>query len=912
MESKDLTNKQKDEEIKRPKEKFITYKTEDIKQLDEFKEDDYQNRKYHSNNLENALNYFKLRFIKRKLEEAINKNISNNKEKKLLLIKLTEEEKERLFQYDKLNLYHNKIKKKYIQKYTYLFLILIEKSIIYFNFKNFEESYKILKDYSIVQNQIEFGEILLTINGYDKELIGEFLFKEIESKNEDVLNGFLQSIDRNYYKDLFEYFRFIYSRLKFPSIVSKKGAIISKISLFYYNINKDNKEIIEIYKNKEYVGAFINTIINTINSFGFTEDEKITREKFPHLANFIKEDEMLKIYDKIINEPFSVDNDYLTQLYQKFSLLLKENENNINNKEIKELNNIELREYYLYLEEKEFIAKSFEKENNEINNYFKSYKMTLFDSFTQKEQQILTSPKNLCRISGSNTTISKQYLVLDNFNKIAFEKEIEDLFKLKNNNNISIEDIIDIYMGTGYGENFKKYLKSFPKEEKNQNNYMSIICNKEQIDLKSNDPIELIKWYYALKCLINYKRKKKKSHDKNKDENYEEYKKIKEEIESIWNNYILGKWETYGNYLLFKCIDHCNYFSDLYFDGKQEITNIKNEIIEVKKSTLIKAINNYFKETKEKLTKKGILDYNDFIIFCLLGISESSRSKIWPMLTGNTCGITDSLYESLKKFVNPINSFDDFELKFKEDINIKIIDNSTINQMLRDIIKIKYLFMNEILENKIELNKIMSQVYMICRCFYFQRFDITYNKNIINILYFLLIKKISEKNAFILINNLISSNGLISHLYLWKEKLNLIELSFNENFEEHLPRLFEHFKKLGITCDLYLYDWIEGLFTQILNLEISSIIFDLYLIFGDYILIQTSITILKLLEEDLLNLTINEIFKELKIMPFKLEYLNFFDTFKNYYSIKEKFINACISNEIAIQKPDILEIMMNN
>ena len=47
MESKDLTNKQKDEEIKRPKEKFITYKTEDIKQLDEFKEDDYQNRKYH-------------------------------------------------------------------------------------------------------------------------------------------------------------------------------------------------------------------------------------------------------------------------------------------------------------------------------------------------------------------------------------------------------------------------------------------------------------------------------------------------------------------------------------------------------------------------------------------------------------------------------------------------------------------------------------------------------------------------------------------------------------------------------------------------------------------------------------------------------------------------------------------------
>ena len=46
--------------------------------------------------------------------------------------------------------------------------------------------------------------------------------------------------------------------------------------------------------------------------------------------------------------------------------------------------------------------------------------------------------------------------------------------------------------------------------QKKQNNYISIILNKEQIDLKSNDPIELLRWYRALKCLVCFTNKNKK------------------------------------------------------------------------------------------------------------------------------------------------------------------------------------------------------------------------------------------------------------------------------------------------------------------------------------------------------------------------------------------------------------------
>ena len=133
---------------------------------------------------------------------------------------------------------------------------------------------------------------------------------------------------------------------------------------------------------------------------------------------------------------------------------------------------------------------------------------------------------------------------------------------------------------------------------------------------------------------------------------------------------------------------------------------------------------------------------------------------------------------------------------------------------------------------------------------------------------------------------------------------------FEDIFHEYLPRLNKHFEKLGITCDLYLYDWLEGLFIQSVNLKISSIIFELFLIYGEYILIQTSITILKLLEEDLLNLTIDETFKALKRMPLKLNVSTFLETFRNYTSIKDKFINNKYKNEYAVQSSILLEALI--
>ena len=874
---------------------------EKIENLDDFDEKNYQNRKYNPKNIENALKFFKLRYLKNKLKEAqerISSKITNDIKP---LITLNEDEKEKFLKYENLFINYEKIKEKNIQKYTIFFLISIEKSIIYFNIENYKESYEILLNHGIIKNPFEFGELICNTKGYDKTLIGDFILQNCESNfASEFFTGFSSSIEMENLENIIEVLKQICTKLTIPEDTRQKTVLINELSSWYYESNKDKEKFVQKYKNdKQNVGILLNSIINTINSFGKGKTT-ISKEEFIIMVDFIDKEEMSKIYDKIKNINLKMtEYDYIKDLYERFIIMLGAKDNklkkdkNQNDKDKTKSKKDNEANYYRYLEEKEFM------DEEKLNfSDFRLYPM--LNCFTKKDMEILTFPFKLFKVSGANTISPKEYMLLD-FDKIVFEKNIEKMKVPKHY--ISMNDIIDIYLGTDIGENFKKYIKSNPQEENNQGSYISILSNKEQLDLKSEDMIKCIKWFKALKCCLIEHRKHKKSKDiKALDE---EQNKVKEEIESIWNFYILKKWDTYGNYLLFKCLDHANLLSDLNFDGKNQST-IKIDIFEDKKLVFLKVINNFLKEVKEKLSKK-VLEYNEFFVLCQLGIPDFSRKKIWPILIENKCGLTYSLYNTLKEMITQINNFGELELKYNENSNIDFSGNYLLNKIIKDIIKFKYLFLDEIVENTIDSNLLMPQVYSICMSFYLHRFDIPYNKNIISIIYLLLIKNIPEKNVFICLYNLICSSNYILKLYQGDEKsVKFLGKIFDEAISEYLPQVKQRFDTLGINCSLFLCDWLEGLCSQVLNPKIASIIFELYLIYGEHILIQTSITILKLLEGDILSLTIDDIFILLKRTPITLDYIKFFDTFRNYSAIKEKFRDYNVINEYEIQSSILL------
>ena len=156
--------------------------------------------------------------------------------------------------------------------------------------------------------------------------------------------------------------------------------------------------------------------------------------------------------------------------------------------------------------------------------------------------------------------------------------------------------------------------------------------------------------------------------------------------------------------------------------------------------------------------------------------------------------------------------------------------------------------------------------------------------------YLFLLVGFSEIKSFKCITNLICSRSIIKFYIGEKTTINRYLNFFTHLLEKYAKEVHAHLKKLEINPELYLIPWFEKLFTQSLDYDILLHVFDLYIVNGEYILFQTAITIIKLLEEDLLNLTISEVFKLLKRLPKKYTDLEFFEKFKYYNSINEEYV----------------------
>jgi len=875
-------------------------------QRNNFDERMFQYRKYNPNILDIGISFYKLRYINRKIKAGPKQSQSKIATKKgKILFPLKEEELEKLERHEMISSERKeKATPKDIVKYKKLFLILIEKSVISFNYRYIKESYELLLDFDIIDNPYEFGEILLAETGYNREVIGEFISKnDYPNEKEEVTNGFLGAIEISDFDNILEYLKFIFWRAKIP----KNGFIITKIIT---NLCFQNNQVIEslknLFKEKSELNTFLDVFI-TLSQSSEINTEGV-KESLDQLLNIFPEEEKNKYYNEIINNTFTLENDYINEYYKKIYYLLEKEDINYNSNVEKDLeiptncNSSDLiniankqKNYFFFLEEKSLIEKGYNRPNKKNVYFFKNFRAASYDEFSSsKDLPVISTLMIFHRVNESSLGHEKEYF--SEGQKLYFkDKNAKDFIFKGSGSNMNITDIKDIFLGTYHGENFKKYLKNFPKEIKNQNNYLSLLHTKGQHDLKSENPDLLLKWYISMKRLINTNKKK------NNNNIVDNNKIISKKVKTIWNDCILPKWEAYSPYLLFRQIENTNSYSELTFPGKQESSKTFDEFYSQKKfgDCLIEI---------EKYQKKAVLNYNEFIYFCQFGLPSFYRQRLWPLLFNNNCQITFELFLILKNKTTNISSLFD-----KGTINLTpsdtaITDNDTVNQLIKDILEIKYLFNHVIINKKLSQKSIVLQVYFICLCLFLYRIDIPYNKNMIYIIYTLLIRKLSEKETFIIVANLIFSNCLISNLYFWKNEpyIHDTEKFFNEKFEEHMPYLYNHFKKLGITSDLYLYDWFESLFTQFFNFKLSGIIIDLYIIDGEYILIQTALTILKLYEDVLLNSSVMDIFRILKKAPTILDFVEFNTAFQTFGNLKQKFNEAKFNHEVLNIKLNIV------
>ncbi len=320
---------------------------EDIK---DFNQKDFLVRKYDKNSIGAGKIFFKYRYIMKKIDELKKESSKNDMRNTLVpdkknFDKIETEDDKRFsipsFKNNKsnLNLKENEDllnDKNIIRNFSSDFLTLVEKSIIQFNLKKYNDSYKVLFQENIIESKEEFGEFLLVINGFDKIVIGNFLAKEKPpNENKEVLNGFIDSIELKYKKSMkgdncfLECLRFLLSRISLPQDANLILQIMDTYSTFLFNRNKDEKSFLVKYPSVNAIYLLISTLL-ALNTMFTRKDIKnmniIKKDQFLDMNKEIEVKEAEDIYDNLEKNPISMSYNYHDIIYQKMTVLVKEKE----------------------------------------------------------------------------------------------------------------------------------------------------------------------------------------------------------------------------------------------------------------------------------------------------------------------------------------------------------------------------------------------------------------------------------------------------------------------------------------------------------------------------------------------------------------------------------------------------------
>ena len=859
------------------KEKESMAKLEVLDDAYNFNEEEFKKRRYDKNNVEKSgKKFFKLRYLKNKLDPKNTKEEKNDDSQLVF-------DKERI-----------------LRKYNSEFILTVEKSILSFNVKNFKDSYEVLKNSEIIKNVKEYGEFLLVVSGFDKFLIGEFLAKQkYPNDKKEVLNNFIESINMKSPEISFlDCLRFLFTRLNLPKDANLILEIMDKFSVNFFDVNKKDQKFVETYISSDKVYLLVSTIL-ALNTMFTRKDIKIKnvikKDEFIKMNADLSKDFLGELYDELKKNPISITmDDYNELMYKKLASLAEESNNDKTEEKVPKAKTFILsnKNSNINAEDKtndnsNIINKTGEKTNNNLIEQFIELDDEDLNNMKEEDKAILKTPQKLYRINKGKKSELREYVFTDNFSRLYYLKKPKKL--------IDISKLLEIYNGSEHSHNIEisKYLKNNPSDEQFSSNFVSLIFEDGQFDFMSDNLDSVLKWYKAIKNLMALNRSKKnRFKHENKVKQFEN--EIKQLTSDIWEA-IINKWNIYGAYIIIKLMER----NKLIFNITKDIYQIDNS-----KKLSYKSIHNFLKSIEQKISKDKEIEYSDFINLYYVGLPDFTRKGIWKILIGNPCGILPTTYDQIKKKIPKI-LFNNLDLNNPE--GKKYSTDALSDKIIKEIIEVNPLFIFDEANNDMDKKDVMEKIYNVTRSFWSFRQDIPYNKSLINIAYLFLFVFREEDEIFINLVNVICTNILPIFVGIDNEIKNYSNF-FNYLLDNYLKKIHKQFQKMEITPELYMIPWFEELFTKTFNLNMLYHIFDLFLLNGEYILFQTSLSIIKSLEDDLPNLTINEILKTLQRFPENISETFFMYTMYNFDGIKKEVSGWKSQNDIANQKSNLFSI----
>ncbi|KAF7270617.1 hypothetical protein GWI33_016413 [Rhynchophorus ferrugineus] len=222
------------------------------------------------------------------------------------------------------------------------------------------------------------------------------------------------------------------------------------------------------------------------------------------------------------------------------------------------------------------------------------------------------------------------------------------------------------------------------------------------------------------------------------------------------------------------------------------------------------------------------------------GLPSSVRGKVWKLAIGNELNITPQLYEiCLTRAQNRLNSPEPPSSDYEND------QESSMDVIELDISRT---FPNLcIFQQGGPYSEVLHSLLAAYVCF---RPDVGYLQGM-SYLAAILILNMEPCDAFVCFANLLNQPLHLSAFTLNQAQMNAYYAAYNQVFNNHLPRLYAHFEKAGLTPDLYLLDWIYTVFAKAMPLDVACRVWDLFLRDGYEFIFRTALGILHLYQATL-------------------------------------------------------------
>ena len=108
-----------------------------------------------------------------------------------------------------------------------------------------------------------------------------------------------------------------------------------------------------------------------------------------------------------------------------------------------------------------------------------------------------------------------------------------------------------------------------------------------------------------------------------------------------------------------------------------------------------------------------------------------------------------------------------------------------------------------------------------------------------------------ELDTFICFANIMNREDILFNFHSFDmDKVNVVFHIFMKLMREKIPKLYEIFVFTGLSCSIFLFEWVVTLYSNIFQLDVSSRIWDNFFYYGDFFILKIALAICYVLEQN--------------------------------------------------------------